>query len=119
MLVGVDQFLATAAAHGDRNDFLGQDAVLLRSHGTLVRCHRELVLLAARDAVLAAQVFRGLHHPARHRIVPTTGGATPARQPIVYPHAAAGTAPSHIGGVERHVAHAFGSAGDDEIIVAR
>ena len=117
VLVGVDHLLAPAAAHGDRDDLFGQDAVLLRGHRTLVRRHRQFVLLLTRDAVLAAQILRGLQHAAGHRIVATTGGGAAARQSVVHLYAAAGTAPAHVGGVERDVAHALRAAGDDEIVV--
>ncbi len=118
VLVGVDHLLATAAAHGDRNDLLGQNAVLLRGHRTLVRRHRELVLFLTRDVVLAAQVLRGLQHAAGHRVVAAAGGGASARQPVVHLHATAGTAPAHVGGIEGDVAHALRAAGNHEIVVA-
>src|SRR6201999_745041 len=100
------------------NAFFGEDPVLLRGHRPLVRSHREFVLLLPRDVVLPPQVFRGFQHPAGHRVVPAAGGAASAGQPVVHPHTATGTAPAHIGGVEGDVAHAFRTAGDDEIVVA-
>ena len=79
--------LALPGAHRDRDDLLGEDAVLLRGHRPLMRCHRQLVLFGARDAVLAAQVLGGLQHPAGHRIVPPTRGGPAAGERVVHLHA--------------------------------
>ena len=102
----------------DRDDLLGEDAVLLRGDRPLMRRHREFVLFLPRDAVLAAQVLGGLEHAARHRVVPPARGGAAAREPVVHLDAAAGTAPAHVGGVEGDIAHALRAAGDDEIVVA-
>src|ERR1700733_7791225 len=118
MLIGVDQLLASAGAHRNRNDLLGQNAILLRRHRPLVRRHREFVLLVSRDAVLPPKIFRRLQHPAGHRVMTTTGGGPSAREPVVHPHTTAGTAPAHVGGVEGDVAHALRAARDDDIAVA-
>ena len=118
MLVGVDQLFAVAGRHDYWDYFRGQDAVLLRGHRALVRRHRELVLLLTRNAVLAAQVFGGLQHPARHRVVPAAGRRAAPSQPVVHLDTAAGATPAHIGGIEGDVAHAFATAGDDQVVVA-
>ncbi len=59
-----------AARHGHRHQLVGEPARVLG--GARHRCWdrtRQLVLLLAGDAVLAAQVLRGLQHAAGHRVV--------------------------------------------------
>src|SRR5438445_13026354 len=118
MLIGVDHLLALAGTHRDRNDLLGEDPVLLRGNRALVRRDRDLVRLVAGDAVLPAQVLRGLQHAARHRIVTTTGGGTAAREAVVHLDTATGATPAHVGRVERDVAHALGATGDHNVVVS-
>ena len=118
MFVGVDQLLALAGADGDGNDLLGEDAVLLRGDRPLMRRHRQLVLLLPGDRVLPAQVLCGLQHAAGHRVVAPARGGASAGQCVVHLDAGSGSAPTHIRRIEGDVAHALGTARDDEIVVA-
>ena len=59
---------------GDRDDLVGQQTVLLRRDRPPMGGHGQLVLFAARNAVLAPQIFGGFDHAAGHRVVAPTGG---------------------------------------------
>src|ERR1700694_3932528 len=50
-------------------------------------------------------------------VAPARGGAAP-RQPVVHPDPTTGATPAHVGGIEGDIAHAFGAAGDNQIVVA-
>ena len=117
MLIGVDELLPLPGANRDRDDLLGEDAVLLCSDRALVRRHREFVLFLARYAVLATQVLCRLEHAARHRVVTATGSGAPAGEAVVHLDATPGTAPPHVGRIEGDIAHALRAARDDEFVV--
>ena len=74
-----------------------------------MRAKRELILLGASDAVLAAQVLRSFQHPARHRVARAAGGDARARETVLQSRAVAAHAPAHACGVELRLAHALGA----------
>ena len=69
----------------------------LRRDRPLVRAQRQLVLLLARDRVLAAQVLGGLEHPAGHRVVAAARGDPAAGEPVGSMTLARRGAPAHAG----------------------
>ena len=84
VLAAIDDDLGRPAVGGDghRHDLVGGPPRLLRRHGTLVRAHRQLVLLLAADAVLLAQVLRGLQHPAGDRVELAARGLAGPVEPV-------------------------------------
>ena len=84
VLVAVDDDvgLAAAARDGDRHELVGEPAGLVGGAGPLLGADRELVLLLARDVVLAAQVLGRLEHAAGDRVVLAAGGLAGADQAV-------------------------------------
>ena len=83
MLVGVDeQGLALALRNGYRNDFFGEDAVLLCCDCTLMGLNRECILILAADGELGAQVLCRFDHSAGNREVTSAGCDAGARETI-------------------------------------
>ena len=70
----------------------------------------------ARDAVLPAQVLRGLDHAAGDGEVRAAGGDPAAGQRVVQQHPGPGAGtPAHRGGVERRVAHRLRATGEQHV----
>ena len=104
VLVGVDDGVALPGRTVTGTISSANRPASLRRGGALVRAHGELVLLLARDRVLAAQVLRGLQHPAGHRVVVAAGRDPAAGQRVVQHGTPAPLgAPAHRGRVERRV----------------
>ena len=116
VLVAVDDGLAPAARHRDRHDLVGEPALLARPRRRAGGVRTANSSCSSRGMrVLAAQVLRGLEHPAGHREVDAAGGDPAAGQRVVQQHAGAGLdAPPHRGGVERRVAHRLRAAGQHD-----
>src|SRR4029453_15616422 len=68
--------------HGDRDQLVGEPAVLLRGHRALLGAGRQLVLLLAGDVVLPAEVLGGLDHAAGNRVEPAAGGLAGPVEPV-------------------------------------
>ena len=116
VLVAVDAARAVLAVGDlDGDDLLGERAALVRVDRPLVGAQGELVLLLARDRVLAAEVLGRLDHPARHRVVGAAGGDAAADQAVLEHRAAGAGAPAQRGRVELGLAHALGAAGQHEV----
>src|SRR4029453_4822698 len=65
--------LPAAARHGDWHQLVGEASLVVGRDGPLLRTYGELVLLLARDGVVAAQILSRLEHASGHRVVPPTG----------------------------------------------
>ena len=116
VLVGVDDAGGAALAHRHRHDLVGEPARVARRRGPAMAADGELVLLGARDAVVAAQVLGRLDHPAGHREVGAARGDPPAGQPVVQQHTGpAAHTPAHGGRVERRARHRLGPAREHDV----
>ena len=116
VLVAVDDDVGLAAAtrDGDRDELVGEPAGLVGGAGPLLGADRELVLLLARDVVLAAQVLGRLEHAAGDRVVLAAGGLAGADQAVHQLDAAAADAGAQAEGVVLDVGHRLDAAGDDD-----
>ena len=94
VLVGVDRARPLPGRRLDRHDLLGEDALLLGGDGPAMGAQRELVLLGAGDAVLAAEVLGRFDHPAGHFVVDTAGGDPRSGEPVLERHASRPSPPS-------------------------
>jgi hypothetical protein len=111
MLVGVDD----AVAHRHRHDLFRECAAALGGDRAFVRTQRQLVLLVARDPVLAAHVLGGLQHAARHGVVDAARVHARAFESILQPDRAALHAPARPRGIELGLAHAVDAARQHEL----
>ena len=116
VLIAVDHpGAALAVGHLHGHDLLAEYARLVRGDRPLVRAEGELVLLVARNRVLAAEVLGRLDHPARHRVVDAAGGDPPADQAVLEHRATGAGSPAQRRRVELGLAHALGAAGEHEV----
>ena len=109
--------LAAALRHLDRDDLVGEAAVLLGGDGALVGAQRQLVLRLALDPVLGAggspPSRSSRRAPGWSRPPAVTAGAGQAVVAASAPPAA--RAPARLRRVELDLAHALGAAGDDQL----
>ena len=117
MLIAVDDEIGRAALRdGDGHDVVLELPVVPRGHGALVAAKRVCVLLLAGDRVLAAEVLGRFEHPAFDEEAGFAAGRdAPAIEAVVHGDMAAGGSPAHVQRVELGVAHAFDTAGEDDV----
>ncbi len=118
MLVTLDHRRALPPAAGrnrHRHELLRKAPRLVRVDRPLVGEKRQLVLLGAADAVVAAHVLGCLEHAARNRVVHAPCGHARAHQAIVEHRPARPRAPAQPCRVELHLAHALRAAGQHKV----
>ena len=104
-----------------RDNLVGELARVPGGHGALVAAQGVLVLLLARNFILAGQVLRRLDHAAGDGAEPLVrrDGDAGAGQAVVEGHRAEPGAPARLVAVELRAAHALRAAGDDHVGVLR